>query len=143
MVDAVWSESTPQPSLHLTPQPQTTITPQYLQISYGNAGSANSRRESLLSPSPNRRTKVQRGIAGECSATYFFLLPCFLQHTFSSTRFQFRQHTHFLSLSLFVATICSHWELVIVYENGEMANGVGVSSFLVRNRIYSHLKRTV
>lgn len=72
MVDAVWSESTPQPSLHLTPQPQTTITPQYLQISYGNAGNAGgSRRESLLSPSPNRRTKVQRGIAGECLQNIF------------------------------------------------------------------------
>lgn len=81
------------------------------------------------------------------------LLVSVQQHIFFF--FHFSSNTHFpapdfnsdstrtFSLSLFVATICSHWELVIVYENGEMANGVGVSSFLVRNRIYSHLKRTV
>lgn len=78
MVDAVWSESTPQPSLHLMPQPQTTITPQYLQISYGNAGTASNRRESLLSPSANRRTKVQRGIAGECLQTHFLIYTTYI-----------------------------------------------------------------
>lgn len=104
MVDAVWSESTPQPSLHLTPQPQTTITPQYLQISYGNAGSANSRRESLLSPSANRRTKVQRGIAGECllftNSIYIFFLSSSIVlpvHISPLPEFQFRQHTHSVS----------------------------------------------
>lgn len=63
MVEAVWNE-TPQQSFMLSPQPQTTLTPQYLQISYGNVGNI-SRRESLLSPSTNRRSKIQRGIAGK------------------------------------------------------------------------------
>lgn len=76
MVDAVWNETAQQPSVELSPQPQTTITPQYLQISYGNAGSTN-RRESLLSPSANRRTKVQRGIAGEFVYTKHFYCKYF------------------------------------------------------------------
>lgn len=69
MVEAVWSEST-RPSLTLSPPPQSgeqqkhQSTPQYLQINYGNTGSI-SRRESLLSPSANRRAKQQRCIAGK------------------------------------------------------------------------------
>lgn len=73
MVEAVWSES-PRPSLTLSPPPQSAgqqqqqhqPTPQYLQINYGNTGSI-SRRESLLSPSANRRAKQQRCIAGKFS----------------------------------------------------------------------------
>lgn len=74
MVDAVWSE-TPRPSLTLSPPAQTTTqqTPQYLQISYGNTGSI-SRRESLLSPSTNRRAKQQRYLAGKCICISFYLL---------------------------------------------------------------------
>lgn len=72
MVEAVWSEPS-QSSLTLSSKPEATITSQYLQISYGNAGSV-SRRESLLSPSANRRTKLQRGIASKCCAKCNFHL---------------------------------------------------------------------
>lgn len=66
MVEAVWSEATPRPSLTVT-SPQST---QLLQINYGNNTLSVSRRESLLSPSVGRRTKQHRGLAGK----FFFYI---------------------------------------------------------------------